>query len=253
MRKALLTTTAAIALGMFGFGMTSASAANFFSPFSPQGNSGAASLFGPANSATNGGNAGSLDNNALGNFSNDGNKKSLALGLGDAATNDGPAVSALGNFDSPVITNAGLAAVTEDSGNTDVHVTLATSHAGGSQFGVSVTNNQTGSLDGGIGAPGLGVGGPSVGAAHGGDCFFGCLGGINVGLGGFGGLGVGVGGTGVGAYPGFYLNNNGSTVGNFTNGSVGVITSEANGNGVAQFNTSIAIGAVASGATLVHP
>lgn len=256
MKKALLTSTAVLALGMFGFGVNQASAAPSISLHNI-----------PVAVATGGSSATSLnkslDGNSVGSDnvkgSLDGNNVPITTASkGGAAAAEGSTAiqgSSIGNDNGNIVpidllgaqaTNGSLANM--NSFNTHVTVTLASAVNSAHFGGKVINNNQNGSLDGGISVTaGLGVGAGGTSNVHHSGCFF-----CGAGAVGGDGLGVGVGGTaqgGNGAYPGFY--GNGSTANNTVSGSIGVISATSiAGNGMAQVNNTVAIGAVDSGATI---
>ncbi len=234
MRKALLTGTAAIALGMFGFGISGAHAASISVGAGCnlaaciQHNLGGANAQGTSNTSVNangdlnGNESHDLNGNTVAGNGNSG-RSATAIG-GDATSNtqensgrsatvngDGLANSNSGNenfgaqgllFGSAQVGNGVLAQV-DSNNHVHVDVTLASAHAGGSLTGHVTNDNQS-----------------SAPFASNHDHYF-----------------------------GFF--DNGSDVSNTSFGSVGVVTQAANGNGMQQVNTSVAVGAVNSGATLV--
>jgi hypothetical protein len=253
MRKALLTGTAVLALGMFGFGI---SAANAQTQLQAQGqgqlglqaqgqgqgqaqSQSSTNLNGNGNGNLNLNGNGNANLNANANFNRDSSSSTSFSGSASlavaAALSNGVTDSISHAFavDGSVISNQSH--LENVANHTFVNVDLATASAGGHMGGEVTNNNQS---------PDLATGGVSIGGsnhlhdAHSG-CFIGCDNG-------------GDGGAAAGAYSlAKYVNNNGSHVYNHVDGSVGIVTSNLNGNGIAQFNTSVAIGAVNSGATLV--
>jgi len=269
MKKALLTGTAVIALGVFGFGFSSAAHATTCSDISCFSAGGV-----PVSVATKGGTATSLNKSAVdndnttgsGNGSLNGNGDNNKIGNGNntsvAASHDGAAASQK--------STAGYA-------TTDKSADTATSGTGD-----AINDSTVGSLNGAGASTGSGGGvaastdgiavqlnGSADHLAPGAVLSNGTLSAtssfnhvdadVTLATASAGGsMGGSVtddnqnGNPADGYHDAGFSNYNGSRVSNTIAGSTGVITANANGNGIAQFNTSVAAVGVDNSSGLMH-
>ena len=244
MKKALLTSTAVLALGMFGFGVRSASAAGTNIHVGLSNIPVAVATGGSSATATNTSLDGSLNHNNV----------PIASATHGAAASQNSTAGYATTRDAHDTATSGTGSAINDSTVGSYNGTSAKTGSGGgvAASGGSFATQLNGSAD--IVAPGGLLSNGTLTATSSFNHVDADLTLATASAGGsMGGHVTDNNQNGV-AFYGFagYTNDNGSRVTNNIDGSTGVITANANGNGIAQFNTSVAAVGVDNSSGLMH-